>query len=275
MTRFLWLLLIPVLLLIYPWLIRPNQAQRDWNAFTGYDYAHRGLWDQQRPENSLAAFEAAVEAGFGIELDVRLTQDGHLVIHHDASLERMCSASLSVEETDLATLRCHYLLNTDQQIPTLAEVLTLVAGRVPLILELKVAGNASALSSAVYHQMQDYAGSWCVESFHPSALLWFRRYAPEILRGQLTFDHRAHAGRSLPIRLRDFFIASMIGNALSRPDFIASEASTEQTNQLPMRLLRQMNSCWAGWTIHSHEELTAYRDRYDFIIFEGFQPDSV
>lgn len=274
MTRFLWLLLIPVLLLIYPWLIRPNQAHRDWSAFTGYDYAHRGLWNQQRPENSLAAFESAAEAGFGIELDVRLTRDGQLVIHHDASLERMCGESFCIEKTDLAALRRFHLLDSDQQIPTLAEVLTLVAGRVPLILELKVAGNAADLASAVYHQMQDYPGAWCVESFHPSALLWFRRYAPEILRGQLTFDHRGQAERSLLIRLRDFFIASMIGNALSRPDFIASEASTEQPDQLPMRLLRQMNSCWVGWTIRSHEELTFYRDRYDLIIFEGFRPES-
>ena len=275
MTRFLWLLLIPLLLLIYPWLIRPNQAHRDWSAFTGYDYAHRGLWDQLRPENSLAAFEAAAKAGFGIELDVRLTQDGQLVIHHDASLERMCSESLYIEETDLATLRRCRLLDTDQQIPTLSEVLTLVAGRVPLILELKVAGNTDELASAVYNQMQDYAGSWCVESFHPSALLWFRRYAPEILRGQLTFDHRGQAGRSLSIRLRDFFIASMMGNALSRPDFIANEANTEQTDQLPIRLLRRMNSYWVAWTIRSLDDLAYYRERYDLIIFEGFQPDSI
>lgn len=274
MTRFLWLLLIPVLLLIYPWLIRPNQAHRDWSAFAGYDYAHRGLWDQQRPENSLAAFEAAAEAGFGIELDVRLTGDGQLVIHHDASLARMCGEALCIEDTDLATLRRCHLLNTDQQIPTLAEVLTLIAGRVPLILELKVAGNAADLASAVYQQMQDYTGAWCVESFHPSALWWFRRHAPQVIRGQLTFDHRGQSGRSLSIRLRDFFIASMLGNALSRPDFIASEASTEQADHWPMRLLRQMDPCWVGWTIRSPEEMTFYRDRYDLIIFEGFQPDA-
>lgn len=275
MTRFLWLLLIPVLLLIYPWLIRPNQAHRDWSTFTGVDYAHRGLWDQQRPENSLAAFEAAAEAGFGIELDVRLTRDGQLVIHHDASLARMCGEALCIEETDLATLRRCRLLDTDQQIPTLAEVLTLIAGRVPLILELKAAGNAADLASAVHQQMQSYTGVWCVESFHPSALLWFRRHAPQVIRGQLTFDHRGQPGRSLTIRLRDFFIASMLGNALSRPDFIASEAATEQADRLPMCLLRQMQPRWVAWTIRSPEELAACRDRYDLIIFEGFQPDAI
>lgn len=266
------LCLAALLILAYPWLIRPRRPVRDMQPFTGYDYAHRGLWDADRPENSLPAFTAATDAGYGIELDVHLTRDGQLVVHHDFYLDRLCGAHCLIEGSTLQQLQVHRLQGTDLTLPTLAEVLKTVQGRVPLIIELKVRRNAAALAAALDAQMQGYPGAWCVESFHPSALLWFRRHAPQVIRGQLTFDHRGQPGRSLPLRLRDLFVASMLGNALSRPDFIACEACCDRPRHLPMRLLRRMHPHWVGWTIRSHAEMDACRSRYALLIFEGFRP---
>lgn len=266
------LLVLCLMALLYPWLIGPRLPRRDISHLAGYDYAHRGLWNAQRPENSLSAFRAAVDAGFGIELDVHLTRDGQLVVHHDYSLQRMCGEDIRIERCDLAKLRQCRLGDTAEPIPTFDEVLALVGGRVPLIVELKVAGNAAALSSAVYQRMQRYNGPWCMESFHPLAPLWFRRHAPEVIRGQLAYNHLGREGRSLALRLQDIFVASMLGNALSRPDFIAYEAVSEHPRSVPMRLLRRMRPHLVAWTIRFQADMDKYRRRYDLIIFEGFLP---
>ncbi len=266
------LLTLLLLFLLYVQLIRPNLPRRDISGLSGYDYAHRGLWNADRPENGMAAFRAAVEHGFGIELDVHLTQDGHLVVHHDFSLKRICGEDIKIEDHDLSRIRQCRLGRTTEPVPTFDEVLALVNGRVPLIIELKVAGNAAALSAAVYQRMQRYHGPWCMESFHPAAPFWFRKHAPEVIRGQLTYNHVGFPDRKPMKRLLDALVASMLSNVLSRPDFIAYEASTESPRSLPMNLLRRMRPHLVCWTIRSQEDMNQCRSRYDLQIFEGFVP---
>ena len=267
-----WMLLFLLLPALYVWLILPRLPRRDLRELAGVDYAHRGLWNLRRPENSLSAFRVAVEAGFGIELDVHLTADGQLVVYHDFTLQRMCGQSGRIEQLDLATLRTCRLNGTGEPIPTLDEVLVLVKGQVPLILELKVAGNAAALSRAVYQRMQRYHGSWCMESFSPLAPLWFRVHAPEVIRGQLVYNHSGQPDRKPWRRLLDAFVASMVGNVLSRPDFIACEGDARCLNSLPMRLLSPLRPNLMCWTIRSPEEMDRLRPLCDTQIFEGFLP---
>ncbi|MGN0970917.1 MAG: glycerophosphodiester phosphodiesterase, partial [Aristaeellaceae bacterium] len=156
-------------------------------------------------------------------------------------------------------------------VPTLAEALA-AAGGAPLIVELKPErGNAFRLSRAVYAQMRFYPGPWCAESFSPLALLWFRLRAPEVIRGQLAFS-RIRQSKSLPALLTHLLAASLLQNALSRPDFIACEADDEADRSLPLRLVRRMGAPLAAWTIRSPEALAACRKQFALAIFEGFLP---
>lgn len=259
-----------VLLAAYAWLIRPQLPRRDISHLLGVDYAHRGLWNAQRPENSLAAFAAAVEKGYGIELDVHLTADGSLVVHHDDSLLRLTGRDVHISKSTLAQVRA-CLLPNGEPVPTFDEVLETVCGRVPLIVEVKVeGGNAYPLSKAVCERMQRYNGPWCMESFQPKAVEWFRLNAPQVIRGQLAFNH-AGKGETWKLKLRNIGIASMLQHIWSRPDFVAYEAKSEKKYSLPMNLLRLMKPWFVAWTVRSQADMDALRGKYDLQIFEKFE----
>ncbi len=270
-----WLIVLLIFLIafvaLYAWLVKPNLPRRDISSLMGVDYAHRGLWnaDDGRPENSLAAFRAAADKGYGIELDVHRTKDGCLVVHHDDSLKRLTGVDIRIAESTLAQVRACMLPN-GEPVPTYDEVLDLVAGRVPMIVEVKVEGNAEELSRAVYERMQRYAGPWCMESFYPGAVKWYRVNAPEVIRGQLAFN-QAGKGKTAALWWRNIGIASMTQNVLSRPDFIAFEAVGERKWCLPMVLLRRMQPWFVAWTIRSQADMDALRGRYDLQIFEKFE----
>ena len=259
----------------YAWLIHPNLPRRDISCLQGVDYAHRGLWNSNepgsdnRPENSLAGFRAAVEKGYGIELDVHLTADGHLVVHHDDSLKRLTGVDIVIAKSTLEEIRACRLPN-GEPVPTFDELLAVVDGRVPLVVEVKVEGNADALSKAVYERMKRYDGPWCMESFDPWAVCWFRKNAPEIIRGQLAFNN-AGKGKTWKLWWRNIGIASMIQNFWGRPDFMALEAKSEKKWCLPTLLLRTMKPWFVAWTVRSQQDMDALRDRYDLQIFEKFE----
>lgn len=156
-------------------------------------FAHRGLHGPGTPENSLAAFRAAIEAGAGIECDVRLSSDCKVVVFHDHNLRRLCASALAVESTTAAVLAGQKLYDSGEHIPQLSELLELAAGRVPILIELKCrGGNAARISSAVSDELADYAGQVGVMSFEPGVGKWFARQAPHVRRG-LIISSRASA----------------------------------------------------------------------------------
>ena len=270
------IIILIVLLLVYAELIRPNLPRRDITPLMGYDYAHRGLWntndpgEQNRPENSLAAFRAAVDKGYGIELDVHRTKDGALVVHHDDSLKRMTGVDIHIADSTLADVRA-CKLPSGEPIPTYDEVLDVVAGRIPMVVEVKVEqGNHAELCRAVNERMQRYTGPWCLESFSPSAVKWFRLNAPEVIRGQLAFDH-AGQGKTAFLFLRNLGIATMLQNWYARPDFIAFEAKSVKWHSLPIHLLRLMKPWFVAWTVRSQADMDKYRKNWDLQIFEKFE----
>ena len=149
-------------LALYLWAIRPNTARKETClAFSRWDFAHRGLWNMERgiPENSLPAFKKAVDHGFAIELDVHLTSDGQIVVFHDDTLKRMCQLDQSVESMTYDELSRYRLMNTDCRIPLLTEVLKLVNGRVPLLIELKLPTSSTALCPLLDRLLASYPGS--------------------------------------------------------------------------------------------------------------------
>ena len=190
MPPYVWVLLIcSVVLLvaagIYLFMIKPACTRRADMAKYGKKFAHRGLWDAESPENSLAAFRKAVDAGYGIEFDIHKTSDGKVVVFHDDTLIRMCGVDARVEDLTLAELRELRLLGTDQQIPTLEEMLALVDGRVPLLVELKGESVNTSLCPVADAILSHYKGDYIIESFNPLLVRWYKKNRPDVVRGQL------------------------------------------------------------------------------------------
>lgn len=256
--------------LFYLLMIMPRILHKpDMEPFVGRLYAHRGLHDNasDAPENSLRAFEKAAVSGFGIELDVQMTKDGIPVVFHDFTLKRICGAEGKVCDHTLEELRQFPLCGTDQRIPTFGEALKLIDGRVPLIVELKIERMDTAVCGAADRLLSGYRGLYCIESFHPLALLWYRRNRPEIVRGQLSdaFYKEGYRGTVY------FTLQNLLFNWLGKPDFVAYHHI--YPNILSRRICRGIyGNTAAAWTIKSEKELQAARDYFDMYIFDSFLP---
>ena len=150
-----------------------------------YAYAHRGLHDEKVPENSLAAFRAAIDAGLGIECDIRKSADGRAIVFHDAELDRMTARTGLLAERTVGELTKITLASTEGLIPTLVDTLELVAGRVPLLLEIKTPEDrpVGPLCRAVRRDLVGYGGLVAVMSFDPRVSQWFAQKVPELARG--------------------------------------------------------------------------------------------
>ncbi|MDD3214926.1 MAG: glycerophosphodiester phosphodiesterase family protein [Eubacteriales bacterium] len=264
-----WILILVILVALYLWLVLPRRSHPDASALVGKLYAHRGLHDGNHaiPENSLAAFRRAVEAGYGIELDVQLTADHQLIVHHDGTTGRVCGADVRIHDTDYASLP---LLPDGTPIPLFSDVLALVDGQAPLIVEVKQDGGAVPNATAALEALRSYTGPYCVESFHPLAVRYFRTNAPEIVRGQL-----AMGGRRDPkeIDLLSFLsLKYLLVNFLGRPHFVAY--SCEYDRNLSVWLMKHVfKPLMAAWTVRSQQELDKARVDYSMPIFELFLPD--
>lgn len=236
----------------------------------GVHYAHRGLFDNNAsiPENSMEAFRRAVEAGYGIELDVQLTKDGIPVVFHDFTLERMCGVYGKPEKLTYRQLQELSLLQTKEKIPMLKEVLDMVAGRVPLIIELKIEWTDLALCPALQKLLEGYKGVYCIESFNPLALLWYRRNHKEVMRGQLSTDFRRDGNYK---NLLYFFLTHLLTNCVTRPDFIAYNCCFKK--EPGRRICRKLYKNLAvAWTVKSQKQLDSLKDDFDLFIFDSFVP---
>lgn len=262
--------LLAILLGLWCLALRGYRDRGLWKHMRTCRYAHRGLHNEERPENSVAAFRAAAEAGFGAELDVHLTRDGRLAVIHDSLLRRVCGREGRVEDLTAAELKSCRLCGTAETIPLLEEVLPLFVGKGPLIVELKpVNGNHARLARETCALLDRFPVDFCMESFDPRALLWLRRRRPDILRGQLVQDFfREPGGVAPPLR---FVLTNLLGNFLTRPDFIACKF--RDRNRLAFRLCRRV---WHvpefSWTIRSPGDLKTAESRGASCIFENFLP---
>lgn len=263
-------LILPVLVLALAYLFCIFPGARKMPENLGRNYAHRGLHDNTVPENSLAAFDAAAKAGYGIELDIQLSRDGEVVVFHDALLERMTGAAGKVCEYTLAELKTLSLNGTDQKIPTLSEVLELIDGRVPLLVELKGESTDTAVCPAADKLLHTYKGAYLIESFNPLLLRWYRKNRPEVYRGQLTTNLTAGMGKTVRNRLLD----SLLLNLVTRPDFMAYDI--RYPNRFPLSLcIRFFRAHRFVWTIRSEEEYKLAGAQKAFSIFENFCPPTV
>ncbi|NLW79460.1 MAG: glycerophosphodiester phosphodiesterase [Ruminococcaceae bacterium] len=255
--------------LLFIALIMPGASSvEDRAPFWGMYFAHRGLHtkDKAVPENSLAAFTAAVDAGYGIELDIRLAADGEVVVFHDDTLLRMCGAPGRVADLTLAQLRELKLLDTDQGIPTLWETLYVVKGKVPLLVELKSGPQHKRLCEEAWKILRTYEGDVCIQSFDPRMVRWYKKHVPGLLRGQLAArpkELRASAG------LAAYPVGWGLTHFLGRPHFIAHrKGPVSPIMRLARRLAMRM-----VWTAHPDDSTFMLEEENEAIIFEYYEPE--
>ena len=168
------LLWIPILIFVYIKMIDPGK-KREHPVLNVKYYAHRGFHGEEGiPENSMAAFKKAKELGYGMELDVQLTKDGVMVIHHDYDLKRTCGVNKKIQDLTYRELCRYRLMGTKERIPRFIEVLGEIDGKVPLLIELKMETCNRKLCKKVAKALDRYRGLYCIECFHPYALYWFK-----------------------------------------------------------------------------------------------------
>lgn len=263
------IIVIVILLLIiggYLFLIFPRVfGKPERTEFCGVHYAHRGLFDNETeaPENSLNAMRNAVNRGYGIEFDVQLSKDNIPVVFHDASLKRMCGIKGKIWEYTLEELQKMSLAKSGQTIPTLREVLKVVNGKVPLVVEYKMDRVDTVVCEKGNEILKNYSGPYCVESFHPMALAWYRKYRPDIMRGQLSQKFKSFGQKDFSM----WVVAHLFTNVWTRPDFIAYRHS--DANSFERRLCRRLGAISVAWTIRSQEEFQRARNEFDLFIFDS------
>ncbi len=265
--------LIAAFIVLYLFMIMPRMMGRpDFSTFKTWKYAHRGLFENgtDAPENSMPAFKKAVDAGYGIELDVQLTKDQIPVIFHDESLKRMCKVNKKVKDVTYDELQSYSLLNTSERIPTLQQVLHLVDGKTPLIVEYKETGFSTKVCELSDQLLQNYDGLYCIESFNPLAVLWYRTHRGHIVRGILSDSYKTNSDKKLA-SVGKGVLHHLLLNFIIKPDFVAynHKNSKDLSRTLCYNLYKAPA---AAWTIRSQEQLDANAKDFDIFIFEGFIP---
>ena len=255
--------------IIFLFLIKPNRKREGMDEFVAVRYAHRGLHNESRPENSMSAFRAALDAGYAIELDVRLSSDGELVVFHDDTLDRVTSECGRVDERTAEELSKIHLLGTEDTIPTFKEVLSLVDGRVPLLLEIKEEAGKYGVTEKTVEVLSEYKGKFVIESFNPLALTLVKKRMPGVLRGILSQDFIKEQEYKKPMY---FLLQCMLLNVSCRPDFIAFNHRDAKNGSL--RLARKLFCAPTfAWTVRSEAEEKAARESgFDTVIFEKYLP---
>ena len=265
------LVCVAVLAVLYMLAIMPRIFNRpDTTLFKKRYFAHRGLHDNasDAPENSMAAFRRAVEAGLGMELDVQVTKDGVPVVFHDFKLERICGAPGKIADSTYEELQAYTLCDSKERIPRFSELLEMVDGQVPLIVEIKAETANVSCCGIIDSLLRAYRGPYCIESFNPMVLWWFRRNHGDVVRGQLSSNFRRE-GEYWNILY--FAMTHLLFNFLTKPDFIAynHKFSEEPGRRICRRLYRHPA---AAWTIRSQQDLEALKGEYDVFIFDSFLP---
>lgn len=240
-------------------------SKKQKTPFMHRNFAHRGLHtrDKSVPENSLTAFDRASAEGYGMELDVQLSKDGEVVVFHDDTLNRVCGVDARVDEVPFEELNKMSLCGTGETVPLFSEVLRTVRGRGPLIVELKTGKRNTELCEKTYALLKSYSGEYCIESFNPFIVRWFRKNAPEVVRGQLASPADGYNGEVNPVVA--FLLSHTLLNFLARPQFIAYKIDEKPFTVKLCEFLGAMKVCWT-----SHEWVNEKNN--DVVIFEFYKP---
>lgn len=231
---------------------------------TEYLVAHRGLFDDEHPENSLGAFARAIEMGYAIELDVLLSKDEEVMVFHDLNLERLTGDSRDINEVESSELKAMRINNTEYLIPTMKEVLEFVDGQVPILIEIKNVKDINLLGERLYEVIKDYEGDISVQSFNPFVLSWYKENAPEILRGQ--FSGGLKEDETIKW-YEKFLLTHLMVNFKSRPNYVGY--AVDELDYFRLSSLRKSGIPVIAWTVNDSSKLEEALDKSDSIIFDS------
>ena len=242
--------------------------RQEYKWLTDVYVAHRGLFDNGNgiPENSIPAFEKAAENGFGIETDVQMSKDGVLVVFHDDTLKRMTGAEGKLTDYTFDELRKMRLANTVCFIPTFKEFLHGEIG-VNFVVEIKTHDDIGEVERKTYEALKGYKGNYCVESFNPFIIRWFKKNAPSVIRGTLSCDY-ANAPWS---RFKKNLLANLKLCKWNGSQFIAYDAKAVAKNKAVKKFGKKIPIiCWTIKSQAEYDELSPY---FDNMIFDSFVPE--
>ncbi len=232
--------------------------------------AHRGLHSDGIPENSVAAFLRAVEKGYAIETDVHLSKDGVPVVFHDDRLARMTGENRALKDCTAEELTALALGGTQQKIPLFSDFLSLIGGRVPLLIEIKNMPHLKTEEAVrpIAEALRNYGGVYAIQSFQPLYLPAFRRYLPEIPCGLLATARSSASdfGNSPLWRIKSFVMGKMLLAPFVKPDFISYYIGDYP---LPARWNAYPRLAWVATSYEAAQKALAHADN---IIFEHFLP---
>ena len=259
------LLAVVYVILIFPAQKKPAVSKRLHKAM----YAHRGYHNKEGfvYENTLEAFELAVQKGFGIEFDINLSKDKQPVIMHDDSLKRMCGVDVKISESLYDDIKDININDSDSTIPHLSNVLSVVDGKVPLLIELKTVGdNYCELCEAVFELLDGYNGDFSIESFDPRVLVWLKKHRPSVTRGQLSCfisTKSTHGKRAILLR-------NLMMNFMAKPHFVAYRF--KDRSNFSFKLNKLFGAQIYYWTIKNKNDAKKAISENGAIIFEAFDP---
>lgn len=227
------------------------------------NFAHRGLHGAMFGgpilENSMGAFKAAIDAGYGMECDVQPSDTGIAMVFHDKELDRLTGSSGLISETNVDVLRATRLNGDNGTIPTLEQLLTMVANRQPILIEIKSdVTNHAPLCLSVRRALEGYRGKAAIMSFNPAIVRWFRKNAPHIVRGLVITEEGTRNLRGRAKRHSALWMA--------KPDFLAYDIrdlpSTFAYNQ------RNRGIPVLTWTVRTQDQHNIANQHTDGLIFE-------
>ena len=224
--------------------------------------AHRGLHKNKIiPENSMLAFKAAIEKNYAIEFDINITKDNQIVVFHDDDLNRLCNKKENIEDVSYDFLKDLNLYESNEKIPLLKELLDEVAGKIPLIIEIKKHKNIGLLENILFEMLKEYKGEYFICSFEKDILIWLEKNKPKEIRG-LIFE-------SLPIKFKKYEKAVFLYKFFKcKVDFISLEDKLIDSSIYDFCKKKELDII--VWTIKDKKSFQNIDKKVSAVIFENF-----
>lgn len=240
--------------------------KKDINFLKNNLIAHRGMHNinQGIPENTIKAFENAIKNNYIIELDVHILKDNNIVVFHDDNLKRMTGIDKNLKDVTFDEIRNLKLQNTNSYIPLFKDVLNLINGKTPIIIELKYDVKSGRLEKKLLELLKNYNGKFVIKSFSPLSIYWFKKHAPNIIRGQLSCDFT----KSNYNFIKKFVLRNMLFNIITKPDFISFAIDSFPNKKVANFRKKKLV---LGWTIKTHSDFLKAKNYCDNFICENFE----
>ena len=226
--------------------------------------AHRGYYNNKKgiPENSVLAFKKAIDNNYLIELDVCLTKDKKLVVFHDDNLKRVCGVNKKVKDLTYKELLKYNLFDTTQKVPLFSDVIKLVNGRVPILIETKYYNRYGVLEKILINELSNYKGLYAIQSFYPMSLLWLKRNTKDIPIGLLSSNFKNDLNR-----LKSIIGKTLILDLFFKTDFISYDVKGLPNNYLSYKRDKKKIVIW---TIKNKKDYDLARQYTGSLICENF-----